>query len=274
MHDRRRYREDLDSAAEFFDEFAEIFESAAEEISERLQDIRCSPERALDAGCRNGRLSRLLRASMPDAAIYSVDESGAMASRTSHHGIDASACVLIADLDRLPFGSNTLDLVVSNMAASFYPPADFLSECHRVLRPGGVLMFAAFGPDTFRELRRACSPLDDVSIECHFSDMHDLGDLLVQTGFANPVVDIELQTYSFRDVKSVFEHLSNCGIHSVLSTNSQQLFDNSVQSQLETEIRKVSGNSNAIILSVEIVYGVAWVKDFETGSARVEFDGR
>ena len=61
----------------------------------------------------------------------------------------------------------------------------------RLLRPGGLLLFTTFGPDTLKELRAAWQAADG-GVHVHdFIDMHDLGDALVHQGFAEPVVDTE-----------------------------------------------------------------------------------
>jgi malonyl-CoA O-methyltransferase len=66
-------------------------------------------------------------------------------------------------------------------------------------RPGGLLIFSTFGPDTLKELRAAF-----VSADAHvhvntFGDMHDLGDALVGAGFADPVMEMESDHARVRD---------------------------------------------------------------------------
>ena len=55
-----------------------------------------------------------------------------------------------------------------------------LVEMHRVLAPGGLLMFSTFGPDTLKELRAAYEGTDRHVHVNRFIDMHDLGDMLLR----------------------------------------------------------------------------------------------
>ena len=65
------------------------------------------------------------------------------------------------------------------------PPRAF-AELRRVLAPGGLLMFSTSGPTLLRELRAAYAEADSYTHVNRFIDMHDLGDMLVHAGFADP----------------------------------------------------------------------------------------
>ncbi len=60
-------------------------------------------------------------------------------------------------------------------------------------------MFSTFGPDTLRELRTAFADADGQPHISRFVDMHDIGDMLVHTGFAEPVMDMEEITLTYAD---------------------------------------------------------------------------
>ena len=61
-------------------------------------------------------------------------------------------------------------------------PDAVFRECRRVLKPGGLLTFTTFGPDTLVELRRAWAAADGRTHVNRFIDMHDLGDALLRAG--------------------------------------------------------------------------------------------
>ena len=72
-----------------------------------------------------------------------------------------------------------------------------LAEIHRVLAVDGLLTFTTFGPDTLKELRRV-RRIDGHAHVGSFIDMHDIGDMLVAAGFADPVMHMELLTPDLR----------------------------------------------------------------------------
>ena len=95
-----------------------------------------------------------------------------------------------------PEGS--VQMVWANMQLHASPaPQDLLKSWHQALAVDGFLMFSCFGPDTLRELRALYARQGWPAPAHEFTDMHDWGDMLVQAGFAEPVMDME------RDRKSV-----------------------------------------------------------------------
>jgi malonyl-CoA O-methyltransferase len=91
-----------------------------------------------------------------------------------------------------------VDLVFSNATLQWCNDLDrTFAELLRVLRPGGLLMFTTFGPDTLRELRAAWAVADGFTHVSPFLDMHDIGDALVRARFADPVMDAERLTLTY-----------------------------------------------------------------------------
>ncbi len=86
-----------------------------------------------------------------------------------------------------------------------------LAEFHRVLNVGGLFSFTTFGPDTLSELRRAFAAADASAHVNRFLDMHDVGDMLVQAGFADPVMDMEMITMTYADAGALMRDLKAIG---------------------------------------------------------------
>ena len=83
------------------------------------------------------------------------------------------------------------DMVWANMALHLESdPQALLGRWHRLLRVDGFLMFSALGPDTAIELRALYRELGWPPAGHDLTDMHDWGDMLVATGFAEPVIDM------------------------------------------------------------------------------------
>jgi len=131
------------------------------------------------------------------------------------------------------------------------------AEVHRVLQTEGLFMFSTFGPDTLRELRQAFIGMDDRSHINRFTDMHDIGDLLVYNGFAMPVMDMEYITLTYDDVISVMRDLKAIGAHNVIQDRKRGLTGKvgwqKVLSHYETLRRE-----GKLPVTFELVYGHAW----------------
>jgi malonyl-CoA O-methyltransferase len=83
----------------------------------------------------------------------------------------------------------------------------------RVLRPGGLLLFSTFGPDTLSELRAAWAAADDRSHVSLFPDMHELGNGLMHAGLAEPVLDVEHLRLHYADARALMRELKLLGAH-------------------------------------------------------------
>jgi malonyl-CoA O-methyltransferase len=91
--------------------------------------------------------------------------------------------------------------------------------------------------------------------------MHDIGDLLTQSGFADPVMNMEYLTLEYEDTELLLKDLVELGL-----ITEQDLFSASSR-ELLTNIHQVNEKLN---LTLEIVYGHAWkVPKREPGVTRI-----
>jgi malonyl-CoA O-methyltransferase len=130
-------------------------------------------------------------------------------------------------------------------------------------------MFSTFGPDTLMELRQAFASADDRPHVNRFIDMHDLGDALVQAGFANPVMDMEKIVLTYDDIKAVMRDLKAIGAHNVALGRPRGLMGRHAFERAEAAYDKLR-REGRLPATFEIVYGHAWKPQPKPGFA----DGR
>ncbi len=90
-------------------------------------------------------------------------------------------------------------------------PQALIRAWHQALAVDGFLMFSCFGPDTLRELRQIHAQKGWPEPAHEFTDMHDWGDMLVQAGFAEPVMDMERITLSYETPERLLAELRELG---------------------------------------------------------------
>lgn len=186
-------RRSFDRAARGYDEAAVLQAEVRGRLLERLDYVNLEPEVILDVGCGTGHSSRALKDRFPGARVVALDLAEGMlaetAKRQSWRRRFARVC---GDVTRLPLADASIDLAFSNLTLQWCPDPDVaFAELRRVLRPRGLLNFTTFGPDTLAELREAWAQADGYTHVSRFADMHELGDGLVRTGLAEPVMDVE-----------------------------------------------------------------------------------
>jgi malonyl-CoA O-methyltransferase len=86
-----------------------------------------------------------------------------------------------------------------------------LARWHRALAVDGFLMFSTLGPYTLRELAALYEAAGWGPPAAPLIDMHDLGDALVQAGFADPVMDQEMLTLTWSSPDAALAELRQLG---------------------------------------------------------------
>jgi malonyl-CoA O-methyltransferase len=139
------------------------------------------------------------------------------------------------------------------------PQDDFFRECYRVLRPGGLLMFTSFGPDTLKELRQAWRAVDNETHVHEFEDMHNAGDALLRCGYAEPVMDMEMLTATYADLAALLRDLRGIGATNAESVRPKGLYGRSSFVQLSSGYESFRDKQGRLPATYEVIYGHAWI---------------
>ncbi|HUO82134.1 MAG TPA: malonyl-ACP O-methyltransferase BioC [Gammaproteobacteria bacterium] len=264
--DTAQVRRAFERASVDYDRAAVLQKAVREELLERLDLARIAPKRVLDAGAGTGRGSAALARRFPRARIVALDLAvGMLRKARRNRPWRAKIALVCGDLTRLPLASASIDLAFCSLALQWCdPPARALGELRRVLAPRSLLTFASFGPDTLKELRAAWAEVDDLPHVNRFMDMHDLGDSLVQAGFADPVLDVDYATLTYGDVFALMRDLKAIGAHNAAQGRARGLTGKRKLAAFAAayERRRDSGRLPA---TYEIVYGSAWTPEAPAG---------
>jgi malonyl-CoA O-methyltransferase len=218
--DPRAVRRSFARAAQHYDEAAFLQRKVADAVLERLDLFRLDPRRILDLGAGTGYGARHLAKRYPKARCLALDLSPEMLriARRRAPWLCRRHDYVAGDAVALPLASASVDLIYSSLALQWVGDLDAcFSECRRVLRPGGLLLFATFGPDTLKELRAAFAAAGP-GIHVHaFLDMHDVGDALVRAGLGHPVLDVDRLTVQYPRVMDLLRALQGIGAHNAAS---------------------------------------------------------
>ena len=107
---------------------------------------------------------------------------------------------------------HSAQMLWANMHLHLSPePQALLQIWHRALTVNGFLMFSCLGPDTLRGLRQVYAQAGWPEPAHEFTDMHDWGDMLVEAGFAEPVMDMERITLTYASPESLLIELRSLG---------------------------------------------------------------
>jgi malonyl-CoA O-methyltransferase len=238
-------------------------EEIGRRMEDRLQWIRLQPTSWVDWAPVSGGLQThaKLRARYPQAQC-SVVEASPKLEQLARLALQAPLWKRWLPSNALSFGvpaAGSADMLWANMALhNSANPQALLQQWHQLLAVDGFLMFSCLGPDTLRELADVYQANGWPPASHAFTDMHDWGDMLVQAGFAEPVMDMERITLTYADADSL---LAECRL---LGRNLHRerfagLRGKQWLVQLKTALLALAKpqQDGRLTLTVEVIYGHA-----------------
>jgi malonyl-CoA O-methyltransferase len=253
-----------------YDKASVLQHEVARRMLERLEYVRLAPALVIDAGCGTGHALKGLLSRFPDARLLAVDFALPMVARARYATLPGAipgwmrrwlsftaVQPVAADFGRLPLPDSSAGCIWSNLALHWAAdlPATF-AEWRRVLVTEGLVLFSMFGPDTLKELRAAWGKAGGVHVHS-FIDMHDVGDMLVHAGFADPVMDMETITLTYRDLDGLFADLHATGSANSHVARSRGLTGRHAWAAMRAAYEPLR-REGALPATFEIIYGHAW----------------
>jgi malonyl-CoA O-methyltransferase len=257
--DGSRVRRSFSRAAVGYDAAAVLQARVRDELLGRLDVVRLEPAVVLDLGAGTGHASLALKRRYRRSEVVALDLAlGMLRQATRRQTLLRRFRRVCADAAALPLRTASADLVLSSLMLQWCNDPDAVfRECRRVLRPGGLLSFATFGPDTLVELRRAWGAVDGHTHVNRFIDMHDLGDALVRSGLAEPVLDVERYTITYESVRDLMGDLKAIGAHNANAGRPRGLTGKGALARMTAAYEEFRRDGR-LPATYEVVYGQAW----------------
>jgi len=204
-------------AAKAQDTSAWLHEEVARRMEDRLQWIKLQPDAWADWEPVQGGLAAhaALAQRYPRAECYVVEnnvkrEMTATRALRKPWWTRARWTSPVPRFELPPDGG--VQMVWANMLLHMSAdPQALIAQWFRALNADGFLMFSCLGPDTLKELRAMYQTLGWPPPGHEFTDMHDWGDMLVNAGFAEPVMDMERITLTFETSDRLLIELRQLG---------------------------------------------------------------
>jgi malonyl-CoA O-methyltransferase len=243
-----------------------LHEEVARRMEQRLQWIRQPPQAWCHWDPVRGGLQAhaLVRARYPQALCHVVESAPhlqAVATKALAPAWWTAARWNGAGVRFEAPAPGTVQMLWANMALHMAAdPQALIAQWQKALSVDGYLMFSCFGPDTLRELRALYDSLGWPVPAHAFTDMHDWGDMLIEAGFAEPVMDMERITLTFASAPRLLQELRELGrnLHparfaGLRGRRWKRDLEQAMQERLATP-----ENGGQLALTFEIVYGHAF----------------
>jgi malonyl-CoA O-methyltransferase len=244
-----------------------LHEHVGAQMEQRLQWIRRAPRSWIDWDPLRGgaQAHAAVARRYPEAVCFGAPDPSADA-RTS---ATASEPAPLSWWDRLRARTGAaprppaqgVDLVWANMLLHHSAsPQALIGRWFAAVAVDGFLMFSCLGPDSLRELRTLYARRGWPVPAHELTDMHDWGDMLVQAGFAEPVMDMARVTLAYRDPARLLSELRELGrnLHPArFGALRGRGWLSGLASALEQELPREPG-TDRLLLGFEVIFGHAF----------------
>jgi SAM-dependent methyltransferase len=235
-----------------------LLDRAADDLADRLAAVLRHFDRAVDLGTPGEAVREALSRLDSIGVIVKTD-----AILPDGRRLDK---FVVADEETLPFGDDTLDLLVSILALQWINdlPGTLL-QIRRALKPDGLFIGALLGGETLTELRQSFA-LAESEVEggasprvAPFADLRELGSLLQRAGFALPVTDADRFTVRYDSALALMRDLRHMGATNPLVARRRlPLRRATLRRMIEVYADRFSDADGRIRATFEIVWLSGW----------------
>lgn len=199
------------AAARHYDAHARFQQEVGLALLERMPDRQVGlalTVSGLDLGCGTGFF-------LPHLAgrchrLHGLDLAPGMLAQAALRG--SGAQLVCGDAEQLPFADQSLDWVFSSLALQWCErPAQAFAELHRVLKPGGRLLFSTLLSDSLWQLREAWRTVDECDHVNRFLSLPQLQDAMAAGGFTAPRLESLTWSLAYPELSGLLRDLKGIG---------------------------------------------------------------
>ncbi|MCP4715982.1 MAG: methyltransferase domain-containing protein [Deltaproteobacteria bacterium] len=262
--DKAFVRKSFNASAETYDRHAGLQQRLLQQLLGFMGGAPAGVARVLDVGMGTGNLSGRLAELFPAAEVYGCDIADQMIlyARSKLRSSGRLLCCTAADAEALPFAAGSFDLVVSSFTYQWLESWDrALAEAVRVLKPGGVFAFAAFGQATFYELKQAYRKA------CYDTGYHGGEALrlalteeamrmtLVRAGYDAPETSAFRMVETYQSVKHLVRTIKGMGARNASRQRNKNLGVRKVWQRMAAYYAAEFGSEEGIPATYEVIMG-------------------
>lgn len=255
-----------------YDRHATVQKRVVDRLMSLVQShVSTVPADVLDIGCGTGQLLSSLGRQYPASRLYGLDLAYNM-TRCAAERLGQGVTLVNGDAEHLPFRDGAFDLVVSTSTLQWIENMDvFFRQCHRVVRPDGLLCIAFFGGRTLRELqecyREAVGRRDDCS-EGYLDRLHRFKEIsavqeaLGRSDFGSVLFTSEIEMDYYPDVPELLRSIKRIGAGSSAQEGRRGgLGWRGVLNETSRLYRERYGRDGTIPVTYEVIYVSAQRRD-------------
>lgn len=252
--DKQQVAQSFSRAANSYDHMAGLQRRVGHRLLARSgEDIY---GRVLDLGCGTGYFTTEIVMMPGVQQVFSLDIAQGMLQVAQQQRDHEAIHWLCGDAEQLPLADESVNCIFSSLAFQWCENTELLvAELARVLRPGGLLMFATTGPDTLYELRQAWAAVDDYVHVNPFLPHYQLQRMFAPCFKEQGLYEEHIQL-SYLNVRALMRELKGIGAHNLNPGRPDGLTGRRRLQALTQAYEMFRGKDGVLPASYQIFYGI------------------
>ncbi len=252
-------KDSFDKAAAKYDSVTALQRDVGDRLLSRLGHVKFEPKLLVDVGAGTGVPTGKLIQKYPQTQVMAFDIANGMLQVNRDRNNSGLTGCSVADMHNMPIKSDCVDMIFSNLAMQWSNDLPVvLDEYQRIMRNGGLLHFATFGPSTLLELKQSWGAVDpDNSHVNSFYSIGSVGDMLLEAGFTDVVVDSDKIKLHYADVMPLMRELKTLGANNRTHGRSRVLTGKSKMQQMISKYEELR-EDDGVPVTYDIIYAHAW----------------
>ena len=247
--DKRLVRLHFNHAAHRYDQWASLQRKLVDELFDRCT-LPASVQQIADLGCGTGYALNRLSWLYPHAALYGLDIAQAMITQSAQHG---NYHLSVGDMETLPYGQNSFDMVCSTSALQWCTLSRTLNELSRVLQTGGKLILVTFANGTLAEWRSLWNNYN--AIDRHqFTSHVELLQNLEHSGFNTPRITSACYYQHFQSLRQAADSIKQLGAGNAVRYHQNALLNKSAYRLVQRKAHKIIRDEGCITLTYHALF--------------------
>lgn len=246
-----------DQVARQFSRAAQTYDRAAQlqnEMAQRLLDQIPADlsGQAVDLGCGTGWSLQQI-ANLKRFELTAIDLAPGMIEVAKNRV--PTADFHCADMESTPLENDFADLVYSNAAIQWCELESAMIEFARICRPGGLVLFSTFGPDTLKEIRSAWQAVETRAERVHeFESARSVESAIGKRGLQSVDVHSLHRELNFDSVDELLASIKQLGATNASSTRQTGLLGTGRYREFRSILERQLVDEGCLKLTFECIF--------------------
>jgi malonyl-CoA O-methyltransferase len=254
--EKQKIASSFSQAAESYDSVAQLQRHVGNLLLQKIPNNHESGN-VVDLGCGTGYFARSLQQRLQPECLLGIDLAGGMLSYAREKNQPTDVVWLGGDAESLPLADESVSVIFSSLAMQWSEHQELVfAEAARVLRRGGVFVFATLGSDTLKEMRQAWREVDNYTHVNHFLHIDTVLQKIAASDLQVLSMEQQALVMEYEQLRDLTRELKGLGARNLNQGRPQGLTGRKRMIKFKAAYEQFRNDSGRLPASYDVIFGV------------------